>query len=259
MENLSREELLLVKEKFPDTLISKFFDEYFPNDNADSISSTKSSPNDESASDSGLRQKFNNLRENSSYIKNPHEFINTSNKQNHPNSPVSSSRSRISMEILNKDEISASEIYISKYYDEYFQNPALSPISSNHEESNFALRFRIRESVNNMKASAPFNSINKQNFQDCQINTFNAKTRIVSARKSIKMTVPSNKRQVLEEEFRKEKYPSNEKLQKMSIKLSMRYDEVQNYFKKRRREEKETNHKFSNLVKLLDNYLEQED
>ena len=39
----------------------------------------------------------------------------------------------------------------------------------------------------------------------------------------------------------------------------MRYDEVQNYFKKRRREEKETNNKFSNLVKLLDNYLEQED
>ena len=73
------------------------------------------------------------------------------------------------------------------------------------------------------------------------------------------MTVPSNKRQILEEEFRREKYPSNEKLQKMSVKLSMRYDEVQNYFKKRRREEKETNHKFSNLVKLLDNYLEQED
>jgi hypothetical protein len=78
-------------------------------------------------------------------------------------------------------------------------------------------------------------------------------------RKSVKMTVPSSKRQILEEEFRKEKYPSNEKLQKMSLKLNMRYDEVQNYFKKRRREEKETNNKFSNLVKLMDNYLEQED
>lgn len=73
------------------------------------------------------------------------------------------------------------------------------------------------------------------------------------------MTVPSSKRQVLEEEFRKEKYPSNDKLQKLSVKLNMRYDEVQNYFKKRRREEKETNNKFSNLVTLLNNYLEQED
>ena len=78
-------------------------------------------------------------------------------------------------------------------------------------------------------------------------------------RKSVKLSVSSSKRQILEEEFRKEKYPSNEKLQKMSLKLNMRYDEVQNYFKKRRREEKETNHKFTNLVKLLDNYLEQED
>jgi len=78
-------------------------------------------------------------------------------------------------------------------------------------------------------------------------------------KKSVKMTVPSSKRQVLEEEFRKEKYPSNDKLQKLSVKLNMRYDEVQNYFKKRRREEKETNNKFSNLVTLLNNYLEQED
>lgn len=78
-------------------------------------------------------------------------------------------------------------------------------------------------------------------------------------KKSVKMTVPSSKRQVLEEEFRKEKYPSNDKLQKLSVKLNMRYDEVQNYFKKRRREEKETNNKFSNLVNLLNNYLEQED
>jgi hypothetical protein len=80
-----------------------------------------------------------------------------------------------------------------------------------------------------------------------------------NTRKSVKMTVPSNKRQVLEEEFRKEKYPSIEKLQKLSTKLNMRYDEVQNYFKKRRKEEKETNHKFSNLVKLLNNYLEDDE
>ena len=76
-------------------------------------------------------------------------------------------------------------------------------------------------------------------------------------KKSVKMSVPSNKRQILEEEFRKEKYPCNEKLQKLCIRLNMKYDEVQNYFKKRRREEKETNNKFSNLVKLLNNYLEQ--
>jgi len=77
------------------------------------------------------------------------------------------------------------------------------------------------------------------------------------AKKSVKMSVPSNKRQILEEEFRKEKYPCNEKLQKLCSRLNMKYDEVQNYFKKRRREEKETNNKFSNLVKLLNNYLEQ--
>lgn len=71
------------------------------------------------------------------------------------------------------------------------------------------------------------------------------------------MSVPSNKRQILEEEFRKEKYPCNEKLQKLCSRLNMKYEEVQNYFKKRRREEKETNNKFSNLVKLLNNYLEQ--
>ena len=78
------------------------------------------------------------------------------------------------------------------------------------------------------------------------------------SKKSVKMTVPSNKRQVLEEEFRKEKYPCNDKLQKLSIKLNMKYEDVQNYFKKRRREEKETNNKFSILVKMLNNYLEQE-
>jgi hypothetical protein len=90
-------------------------------------------------------------------------------------------------------------------------------------------------------------------------NGNNGRNYCFNARKSVKMTVPSNKRQVLEEEFRKEKYPSNEKLQKLSAKLNMRYDEVQNYFKKRRKEEKETNHKFSNLVKLLNNYLEEDE
>jgi hypothetical protein len=73
------------------------------------------------------------------------------------------------------------------------------------------------------------------------------------------MSVPSNKRQILEEEFRKEKYPCNEKLQKLSNRLNMKYEEVQRYFKKRRTEEKETNNKFSNLVKLLNNYLETEE
>ena len=63
----------------------------------------------------------------------------------------------------------------------------------------------------------------------------------------------------LEEEFRKEKYPCNEKLQKLSNRLNMKYEEVQRYFKKRRSEEKETNNKFSNLVKLLNNYLETEE
>ena len=79
-----------------------------------------------------------------------------------------------------------------------------------------------------------------------------------NSKKSVKMTVPSNKRQILEEEFRKEKYPCNEKLQKMSLKLNMKYEDVQNYFKKRRREEKETNNKFSVLVRMLNNYLEQD-
>lgn len=78
-------------------------------------------------------------------------------------------------------------------------------------------------------------------------------------KKSVKMSVPSNKRQILEEEFRKEKYPCNEKLQKLSNRLNMKYEEVQRYFKKRRTEEKETNNKFSNLVKLLNNYLETEE
>lgn len=80
-----------------------------------------------------------------------------------------------------------------------------------------------------------------------------------NSKKSVKMSVPSNKRQVLEEEFRKEKYPCNEKLQKLSNRLNMKYEEVQRYFKKRRTEEKETNNKFSNLVKLLNNYLETEE
>lgn len=80
-----------------------------------------------------------------------------------------------------------------------------------------------------------------------------------SGKKSVKMSVPSNKRQILEEEFRKEKYPCNEKLQKLSNRLNMKYEEVQRYFKKRRTEEKETNNKFSNLVKLLNNYLETEE
>lgn len=80
-----------------------------------------------------------------------------------------------------------------------------------------------------------------------------------NSKKSVKMSVPSNKRQILEEEFRKEKYPCNEKLQKLSNRLNMKYDEVQRYFKKRRTEEKETNNKFSNLVKLLNNYLEAEE
>lgn len=80
-----------------------------------------------------------------------------------------------------------------------------------------------------------------------------------NSKKSVKMSVPSNKRQILEEEFRKEKYPCNEKLQKLSNRLNMKYEEVQRYFKKRRTEEKETNNKFSNLVKLLNNYLETEE
>lgn len=80
-----------------------------------------------------------------------------------------------------------------------------------------------------------------------------------NGKKSVKMSVPSNKRQILEEEFRKEKYPCNEKLQKLSNRLNMKYEEVQRYFKKRRSEEKETNNKFSNLVKLLNNYLETEE
>lgn len=80
-----------------------------------------------------------------------------------------------------------------------------------------------------------------------------------SGKKSVKMSVSSNKRQILEEEFRKEKYPCNEKVQKLSIRLNMKYEEVHRYFKKRRTEEKETNNKFSNLVKLLNNYLETEE
>lgn len=85
----------------------------------------------------------------------------------------------------------------------------------------------------------------------------NSNLQLGHTKKSVKMSVPSNKRQILEEEFRKEKYPCNEKLQKLCSRLNMKYDEVQTYFKKRRREEKETNNKFSNLVKLLNNYLEQ--
>jgi len=111
----------------------------------------------------------------------------------------------------------------------------------------------------NYKSDNSFQSPNQnsndsiENFKLCN-QTLNNQVN----KKSVKMSVPSNKRQILEEEFRKEKYPCSEKLQKISNRLNMKYDEVQNYFKKRRREEKETNNKFSNLVKLLNNYLEQE-
>jgi hypothetical protein len=130
-----------------------------------------------------------------------------------------------------------------------------SPIIYNHHlnQSNRQMQTRsqtrgIQNINNNNQMNNYYNNNNNNNNHNYSNN-----------KKSIKMSVPSSKRQVLEEEFRKEKYPSNEKLQKLSTKLNMRYDEVQNYFKKRRREEKETNHKFSNLVKLLNNYLEQED
>jgi hypothetical protein len=109
--------------------------------------------------------------------------------------------------------------------------------------------------INSQQQAAMMHHNNANYTPRCQQN----RAYYFNPRKSIKMSVPSNKRQILEEEFRKEKYPSSDKIQKLSAKLTMRYEEVQNYFKKRRKEEKETNHKFSNLVKLLNNYLEQED
>lgn len=107
------------------------------------------------------------------------------------------------------------------------------------------------------------NPSNNDSFKSSQNSHLNSNTTSSSgsngSKKSVKMSVPSNKRQILEEEFRKEKYPCNEKLQKLSNRLNMKYEEVQRYFKKRRTEEKETNNKFSNLVKLLNNYLETEE
>jgi hypothetical protein len=121
--------------------------------------------------------------------------------------------------------------------DSSFQSPNQNNTSIDNFKSNSQHTLSANQLINNNNNN---NSINNNN------------------KKSVKMSVPSNKRQILEEEFRKEKYPCNDKLQKISTRLNMKYDEVQNYFKKRRREEKETNNKFSNLVKLLNNYLEQE-
>jgi len=127
-----------------------------------------------------------------------------------------------------------------------------SPIPGNSSIETFNNnKSMIQSNINNINTSINNSNINNNN--NGSINSG------VSGKKSVKMSVPSNKRQILEEEFRKEKYPCNEKLQKLSNRLNMKYEEVQRYFKKRRTEEKETNNKFSNLVKLLNNYLETEE
>lgn len=155
------------------------------------------------------------------------------------------------------------------YYENTFNN-------NDHSYKNFNYNYRSQDGLNqnfcspqytksdiSFQSPKPSNSID--HFNKSSNHNLNSsgqqqqQQQQSSSKKSVKMSVPSNKRQILEEEFRKEKYPCNEKLQKLSNRLNMKYEEVQRYFKKRRTEEKETNNKFSNLVKLLNNYLEAEE
>lgn len=147
--------------------------------------------------------------------------------------------------------------------DHYMSNNAIESSNVHVANKNLSYTYHSQDGLNQMnynnKSESPFQSPNPN--QSNGVDSFKSNNQTNNNnnnKKSVKMSVPSNKRQVLEEEFRKEKYPCNEKLQKLSNRLNMKYDEVQNYFKKRRREEKETNNKFTNLVKLLNNYLEQE-
>ena len=167
------------------------------------------------------------------------------------------------------------------YYENGFSNNTENSnyLGSHHDLSNKSKNFNNYSSYNSQeclnqnfcspqynKSDLSFHSPNPSNnnndsFKSIQNlnNNSHGGNSAGNSKKSVKMSVPSNKRQILEEEFRKEKYPCNEKLQKLSNRLNMKYDEVQRYFKKRRTEEKETNNKFSNLVKLLNNYLETEE
>lgn len=147
--------------------------------------------------------------------------------------------------------------------DHYMSNNTIESSNVHVANKNLSYTYHSQDGLNQMnynnKSESPFQSPNPN--QSNGVDSFKSNNQTNNNnnnKKSVKMSVPSNKRQVLEEEFRKEKYPCNEKLQKLSNRLNMKYDEVQNYFKKRRREEKETNNKFTNLVKLLNNYLEQE-
>lgn len=205
-----------------------------------------------------------------------------------PNSMLNNSYSTMS---INSVDHSSPRIY--QNYDSLLNSPKLSPSPSlyrkkngevimvktqyypenelyldNQKNKNFNYNYQSQDGLNqnfspnykqtdsSFHSPNPTSSIdnfksNNQNLNNNQIQSNN--------KKSVKMSVPSNKRQILEEEFRKDKYPCNEKLQKLSNRLNMKYEEVQRYFKKRRTEEKETNNKFSNLVKLLNNYLETEE
>lgn len=241
--------------------------------------------------------QYNNYRELSSLSNNhlsTHSMLNNSYSTMSINS-VDHSSPRIYQNydsLLNSPKLSPSptpyrkkngEIIMVKtpcYYENNFTNNEQGYLNNKHENNkgkNFNYNYQSQEGLNRNfcspkynKSDFSFQSPNANNSIDSFKTNLNnnsnnhshsngSNSSNSSSKKSVKMSVPSNKRQILEEEFRKEKYPCNEKLQKLSNRLNMKYEEVQRYFKKRRTEEKETNNKFSNLVKLLNNYLEAEE